>query len=264
MVFPTMVYMGLKRIFRYPWGLLLSVVIDPIILILNIMLFRTIFAYSGKADIAGYSLEGMIWYFAAVSFMWYWIYNFTDYNISRRIISGDLTLDLVRPLSVFSLELSRAVSLRVSGVIFEFLPTLLIYCLVVRHPFITAATLFQFCVSAAIAFLLFYSINFLIGLMANYLQSSDAISAIKYIAIAAPGGSLVPLEFFPAPIASVLRILPASSLFYWPPRFFLGQAGGWIGFGLRSAISLAWVAFFIFIDLFLWKKAVRRFSGFGG
>ncbi len=264
MIFPTMVFLGLKRMFRYPWGLLMSLVIDPFLLVLNIFLFRTLFAYSGKADIAGYSLEAMVWYYACVQFIWYWIWNFTDYNVGQRIISGDFTLDLIRPVSLFSYELSRAVSLRLAGIVCEFIPSLILYSIFVPYPLMTFATIFQFCVSAAIAFFMFFSMNFFIGLLGNYLQNTDALQAIKHIIIASLGGSLIPLEFLPDAITNVLIRLPFASLFHWPLRFFLGKGNGWIEFLTQSIFSLLWLAFFLLINTLLWKRAVRRFAGFGG
>lgn len=264
MVFPTMVYMGLKRIFRYPWGLLLSLVIDPFVLVLNIVLFRTIYSFSGAETIAGYEIDRMIWYFACTSFIWYWIWNFTDRNMGQRVISGDLTLDLVKPLSVFSLELSRAVSLRVSGVIFEFIPTLIVYSLGVPNSFMSVSTVFHFVVSAALAFFLFFAINFLIGLAANYIQNTSAASAVKHILVAGLGGSFVPFEFFPDTLAAVLRELPFASLFYWPVSFFLDTAGGWPAFATQSLKTLLWIALFLALDWLLWRRAIRHFTGAGG
>jgi ABC-2 type transport system permease protein len=259
-----MVCMGLKRIFRYPWGLLMSLVIDPFLLVLNIFLFKSIFAHSGKHDIAGYSLEGMVWYYACVQFIWYWIWNFTDRNVGQRIISGDFTLDLIRPVSLFSFELSRAVSLRLSGIVFEFVPSMILYSIFIPYPLMTFTTVFQFCVSAAIAFFLFYAMNFLIGLLGNYLQNTDALQAVKHIVIATLGGSLVPLEFFPSPMSDLLVRLPFASLFHWPLRFFLGMGKGWAEFLAQSAASLCWLGFFLLVNALLWKRAVRRFAGFGG
>jgi ABC-2 type transport system permease protein len=264
MVFPTMVKMGIKRLFRYPWGLLMSVVIDPIILVLNIILYHALFAYSGTATIAGYQLEQMIWYFAATSFIWYWTWNFTDRSMGQRVLSGDLTIDLIRPLSVFSLELSRAVSLRVSGVLFEFLPILAIYSIFVPHPFMTWVTLLQFVLSAALAFLLFFTINFLIGMSATVLQNNTSAAAIKFILVAGLGGSFVPLEFFPPQMTEVLKVLPFSSLFYWPIQFFLGKGGDWASFGLHSMVAAGWIACFWVLDALLWRASIRRYAGAGG
>jgi ABC-2 type transport system permease protein len=259
-----MVLMGLKRIFRYPWGLLMSLVIDPIVLVLNIFLYRSIYAHSGSETLAGYARDQMIWYFAATSFIWYWIWNFTDRNMSQRVLSGDLSLDLIRPLSVFSLELSRAVSLRVSGVIFEFIPTLVIYAIVLERPFMGADTIFRFCLSASLAFLLFFALNFLIGLAANWIQNNAALSALKFVIVAGLGGSFIPLELFPRRAADVLRILPFSSLFYWPIKSFLGQGGTWPAFWARIGATSAWIALILAIDALIWRRAVRRYSGAGG
>jgi len=256
--------MGLKRIFRYPWGLLMSLVIDPIVLVLNIFLYRSIYAHSGRELIAGYARDQMIWYFAATSFIWYWIWNFTDRSMSQRVLSGDLSVDLIRPLSVFSLELSRAVSLRVSGVIFEFIPSLIIYSLILNRPFMGPDTIFRFCLSAALAFLLFFAINFLIGLAANWLQNNAALSAFKYIVVGGLGGSFIPLELYPRGMTEVLRVLPFSSLFYWPIKSFLGQGGTWPEFWARTGLTGLWIALAMGAGALFWRRAVRRFNGAGG
>lgn len=264
MVFPTLVRMGLKRMFRYPWGLLLSLVIDPFVLMLNLVLFTSIFAHSGTDSIAGYGKFQMIWYFAACGFIWYCIWNFTDRNMGQRVISGDLTLDLIRPVSIFTIELSRAVALRIAGVIFELVPLLIVYGLLVPQDFISPLSLLKFAVSAVLAFLLFFAINFLIGMSANVLQNSSAASAVKHVVVAGLGGSLIPLDFFPAPAAAVLRELPFASLFYWPVRFFLAVDPGWAIFAKRSLIAFLWVALFFALDMGLWKRSIKRFSGAGG
>lgn len=264
MVFPSLVLMGLKRMIRYPWGLVLSIVIDPFVLVLNLALFTSIFSHAGTDRIAGYGMYQMIWYFAACGFMWYCIWNFTDRNMSMRVISGDLTLDLIRPVSIFTIELSRAIALRLSGVLFEFVPLLSIYLVFVPQDFITPATILRFTLSAVGAFLLFFAINFLIGLSANVIQNASAAAAIKHVFVASLGGSLIPLDFFPQPYSGILKNLPFACLFHWPIQFFLGRETEWIFFARRIAICGAWIALFLLADFVLWRRSIRHFSGAGG
>jgi ABC-2 type transport system permease protein len=261
-VFPTIVRLALKRIFRYPYGLLLSLLIDPVVLVMNILLFTTIYAFNQSQSILGYSLSQMIWYFAATTFIWYWIYNFTDRNIARRILEGDLTIDLLRPVSIFTWELGFAVSLRLSGVIFEFIPSLFIYSLFFRPDFLTVVALLRFVIAAATAFLLFFAINFNIGLAGFYIQNAQAILAIKHIIIGAAAGAFIPLEFFPDAVRSVLNVLPFPYLFYWPVQFFINRenADSWAVFLLREGVALAWFTVLMAAASLFWRRAVRRYT----
>jgi ABC-2 type transport system permease protein len=265
-MFPTLVRLGLKRIFRYPYGLLLSVIIDPLVLILNIFLFTAIYNYNRTGSILGYSLSQMIWYFAAATFIWYWINNFTDRNIARRIIQGDLAYDLLRPMSVFTWELGFAVALRLSGVLFEFIPSLCIYSIFFWPGFLTAAALLRFVVAAIIAFLLYFAIGFLVGLCAFYIQNTQALTAVKELVIAGLGGSFIPLDFFPDIVRNALNALPLPYLWYWPVQFFLNRPGAdsWGDFLYREGIALAWFAVLLALAALLWRMAVRRYTDAGG
>jgi ABC-2 type transport system permease protein len=264
--FLMLVYLGLKRIFRYPWGLLVSLAIDPIVLVMNILLFTALYRYNQSQTILGYSLGQMIWYFAVTTFIWYWIYNFVDARISQRIIRGDLAQDLLRPISVYTWELGIAVSLRISGVIFEFIPSLLIYSLFFRPDFLTAAALVRFLGAATMAFLLFFAINFLIGLAGFYLQRTLALQAVKHILIGVSAGAFIPLEFLPNQVVTVLHYLPFPYLFYWPVQFFLNRAPAdtWNGFAMREGWALLWLIVLFILGNVFWRRAVRQYTDAGG
>jgi ABC-type uncharacterized transport system permease subunit len=84
------------------------------------------YIHINRADsILGYSLAQMIWYFAAVSFTWYFIYNSADTNISGKVLSGALISDLQKPLSLFQNELANAMAIRLLSVVFNFIPAYL-------------------------------------------------------------------------------------------------------------------------------------------
>jgi ABC-2 type transport system permease protein len=265
LVFATLVQLGLKRFLRYPWPFLLSLAIDPVVLLLTVLVFTTIYRNNGGSAILGYSLRQMIWYFAASTFVWYWINNFTDRQIAARITQGDLSQDLLRPVSVFVWQLGSAVALRLSGIVLEFVPSLLLYSVLVPPDFMSATTLLRFVGAASVAFLLFFVINFLIGLAGFYLQSAQALVAVKHILIAVAAGSFIPLDFFPAEVRHVLGWSPFPYLFYWPIQFFLGRtASGWSGFFGREGLALAWTAALFLLCQLFWRRAVTRYTGAGG
>jgi ABC-2 type transport system permease protein len=264
--FSTLVWLGLKRMWRYPWSLLASVAISPIVLLLNVTLFTTLYRYHNSQDILGYRLTDMIWYFAATTFIWFLIYNFTDRSIARRVIDGDFARDLLRPVSVFAWELGFAVALRLAAVALEFVPSLVLYSLLVPPDFLTAGTLLRFLIATVVAFLLFFVMNFLIGLAGVYLQGPNAILAAKHVLVSALAGALIPLEFFPAGYQRVLHASPFPYLFYWPIQFFLGRDGAadWPDLVRHQAVAVAWLFGLFAAAWLLWRRAIRRYTDAGG
>lgn len=264
--FGTLVWLGVKRMWRYPWSLLLSVALSPIVLLLNVMLFTTLYRYHSSTQILGYRLTEMIWYFAATTFTWFLIYNFTDRRIARRVIEGDFAQDLLRPVSIFAWELGFAVALRLAALTLEFVPSLVLYSLLVPPDFLTAGTLARFLIAALVAFLLFFATNFLIGLAGVFLQGANAILAAKHVLISAAAGAFIPLEFFPAGVQRVLFATPFPYLFYWPIQFFLGRDGaaGWSDLVRHESVALAWLAGLFIAAGLLWRRVVRRYTDAGG
>ena len=76
-------------------------------------------------------------------------------------------------------------------------------------------------------------------------------------------GHMFPLDMLPEPWSQVVDVLPLKYLAYFPAAVFLGKVRGEEMYtGL--AVEAAWVVFFIVLSRFLWKRGVRRYSGFGG
>lgn len=264
--FGALVVVGGKRAYRYPWGQLVSVAIDPIVILGMAMMFTTLYRHNQAGQIAGYGPAEIVWYFAATTFVWYWIHNVTDERVAARVLSGDLTVDLLRPLSVLVWELGHAASIRVGGVLLEFVPALVLYSVLFRPDFLSPATMVRFMVAASMAFLLYFSLNFLIGLSGLYVYGPQAILGLKHLLVTACAGAFVPLEFLPPAVQQVLHWLPFPYLFYWPVQFFLGrgEAGTWAGFLHREAIAGLWLVALLVLCRLLWRRAVRRYAGAGG
>ncbi len=265
-VFFAWVRLFLKLMFQYRWGFLVSLLIDPIILLLNIALFTTIFSYNKTQTILNYSLPQMIWYFAAASFVWYFIWNFTDRNISAGILSGELAMDLVKPVSILRRELSFAIANRVSGVIFEFIPSVILYSLVYYPKFMTPYSMLRFFSIIVLSFFMFFLINFLIGLSAFIIQSNFALQAFKFIIISLTAGAIIPIEFFPGWLQKVTMLLPFQYLFYWPIQFFLNRDFTQdIFFFLKILAGQAgWILLLYLSCKFFWNLSIKKFCSAEG
>jgi ABC-2 type transport system permease protein len=222
-IFIKAIHLNFKVYITYRKGFLISIIIHPIFLVLNIYLFKSIFEYNGTPEIKAYSLEQMIWYFAVTIFVWIFTVNFADRRMSQYILSGELGPLLLRPISIYQYELANAIALRTVGVLFEFLPDMVIYSLIYPPTFLTFTSFSKFLIVIIPAFLLNFLIKYLTGLSAIITQNSSSMNRVVGTLIALLGGAMIPLDFFPLWLQRVCDFLPFKYIFYEPVQFFINR-----------------------------------------
>jgi ABC-2 type transport system permease protein len=255
-----------KRTFQYRMGLGLSIVIHPIVMIMWIAVFSALFQFTHAATLAGYNLAQMIWYTAGSFIMWSIIYNETGSTIGGKIISGDLVQDLLKPVTVFKFELATAVGMRLMGICLETLPDMIILPLFFAPVFMTAGSILRFIPVAIGAFLVFYHLNFLIGLLAFVMKSTNFIMPIRMIVITTLGGGRLPLDFFPPLVATINAFLPFQYVFYYPLRVFINMPGTQAPGDFLKILGMqaVWIVGLHILCRLLWRGAYRKFCAVGG
>jgi ABC-2 type transport system permease protein len=228
--------------------------------------FSSIYAYSGKSSIVGYQLTQMVWYFACLSIIWQSIWNGVDSNISQRILSGSMAVDLLRPLSIFKFELAQAISGRILAVGLQTLPCLVLYAMLCYPSFLTLVSSLEFIIVLVMAFILYFLINYLIGLSSFFIKSNLSLQGMRNIIVILTSGGGIPLDFYPKWFLQINCYLPFQYIFYWPIQIFLNweSARGLAPFLRVIANQLGWSLSLFLIAHLLWKQAIKRFCAVGG
>ncbi len=255
-----------KIMIQWRWGFAISLLIDPMVLLINISLFTSIYNYNNTQNILGYSLSQMIWYFAGTSFIWYLTYNFTDRNISTGILSGDIAVLLLKPVSIMKVELAEALALRTNGLLFEFIPSLILYSLIYHPDFLSIFSLLRFLTVIIFAFSINFLLNFLIGISAFVIKSNFSLQSLKSAVVGLLAGVFFPIDFFPDFIQNIASYLPFQYIFYVPIQVFLNKSNtnSLEGFMQIILIMLIWTVLLYVLCKVLWSKAVKRFCAVGG
>jgi ABC-2 type transport system permease protein len=262
----TMIKYNFKIMVFYRYVFLITFMIDPILLLINIALFTAIFSYNNTNIILSYSLTQMIWYFAATNFIWNFIWNRTDENIAKGILTGDLAMQLIRPVSIFKSEFANAFATRIAGILFEFIPSMIIYSLLCFPSFLTVPAFLKFLTSVVLSFVMNFLISFLIGLSSFFIKSSFSLQALKSIFISLTAGAYIPYEFLPDWLRNFFQLLPFQYLFYWPIQFFLNKeiTQDYTFFLQIIASQIAWIIILYICARVFWKLAAKRFCSAGG
>lgn len=255
-----------KTMLHYRASFLTTIVMDPLFFLINFAIVSSIYRYNQKEIIVGYTMTQMLWYFAATAFTWYFIYNCTERNLSEKILSGALTTELQKPLSIFQNELANAMAVRLLGIVFNLVPSIWLYSLVSFPDFLTWEAVLKYVVVASLAFLIYFELSFLIGLASFIITSNYSLQNIKHFVIILTTGAIIPLEFFPTWFTRLLQFTPFQYLFYWPCQLFLNRQG-YDSLALFLKIVMIqgfWCLVLYGLCRFCWWKSIQRFCSVGG
>jgi ABC-2 type transport system permease protein len=219
---------------------------------------------TGGSSIAGYDLGQMLTY---VSVGWiirsfYW--NTIDQEMAYEVLEGKIAMDLIKPISVQGMWLARAAGESAFRLLLLTAPAAAIIALLfpVRPP-ASVAHFGLFLLAVAGSFMLMGSISFLIGTCAIPLQSILALIRAKYWLIEMLSGLLIPIAFFPRPLATLSHWLPFEHIAYTPLQIYLGKLSAVEG--LRAVgVSWTWVALLAWAGHYWWHRAARKITIHGG
>lgn len=265
-VFLEILKLQLKTSFQYRGSFLLSLLLNPVMLILFISVLQTIYDGDSQKLILGYSLSQMIWYFAAIRFFYSLVWSYPDREISEEVLSGGMVLRLLKPISLLKWEFAKALANKFSSFLFEFIPSLLIYFIMVFPSFMTPESLLKYLLLSVTGFVMFFLIGFLIGTTAFLLHNTEAMQSIKFILINFAAGASIPIEFYPASLQDFVLSMPFKYLFYVPVQFLLNkpEVSGLNYFLIEWSVQLSWtLAFYILCRIFV-NLMIRKYNSVGG
>ncbi len=255
-----------KQLFVYRWTFAMSVLTQPILLILNLVLFTSIYSYSNATAIKGYSLEQMVWYSVSLNIVNAFIWNSIAYDLSHDIISGDFTIHLLRPYPYFRFKLAETAASRIIAQIMDFLPGMVIYSLILFPTFLTPLSFLRYIPVAILAALVNYLFSFILGLTAMSLKKNTSILWLNDLFIYIAGGAILPMEFYPELLNKILSFFPFKYIYYWPIQFFLNKETVQppLMFAKIILMELFWIVTLYVICKIMWKATTKKFCSAGG
>lgn len=265
-VFLEIMKTSFKVLIQYKWTFAITLLSQPILVLINYTLFRSIYTYNETSTIKGYELPQMVWFFTAIMIINCFVWNSTMQDMSSKILSGELTQDLLRPISIFKSELAFCFSSRFIALIMDFIPGMVIYSLIIFPTFLTPASFLRFLIVAIPASVLNYICCFLLGLLAMAITNNTSLNAISSLLIAFAGGTIIPMEFYPQWLVNIANFLPYKYIYYWPIQFFLNRNPA---NQFSTMINILFIQFVWIISLFLlykiiWKVMIKKYCAVGG
>jgi ABC-2 type transport system permease protein len=187
---------------------------------------------------------------------------FAPLDLAARIRTGDVAVDLYRPLDVQAYWLAHEVGRAAFQLLTRLAPPLLAGGLLfhLRIPS-DPRVWFAFAAALAGAIVLSFALRFVLTLSAFWLLDGQGVQGIANIFATLLSGWMVPLALFPPAVARVGRNLPWASLLQLPAEVFLQSGGSQL---LTFARQLAWTIALLGLGRVLLRRATRRLVVQGG
>lgn len=266
-VFIELFKLNLKVLIQYKKTFLFTILAEPVVFLTTIVSLNAVYECSGKNTVVGFEFNQMAWYYAGISLVWMCIWNAADGNISRKVISGDLSVDLLKPVSVFNAELANAIGSRLISFVVEFIPCAVVFSLMVPPSSITMFAMMKFIVLLSGAFMIYFLLNYLIGITSFYIKSNYSLQSLRVSLIAFTSGAMIPFEFYPHWLKEIVSVLPFQYIFYRPILILVnmhGDGNSAASFREVFLMQIFWMLILYFVGVFFWNRAIRKYCASGG
>lgn len=227
-------------------------------ILVSLFVWQTIFA--AQSEVNGYDLTTFTTYIIFANLL----NNLNSFGIGRdlasSIIRGNITGELLLPYSPITALFFNDIGLKIIEAV-KFLLILIIIPL--AHPNFylpDAKTWGLFLLTSLLGMFMVQLMDLGFGLLSFYTVNTWGLLILREGIFNLSAGVLLPLSFYPAPIAKVLSFLPYSFAVNFPINILLGKEVDTNLFWLQ----LIWVPILAGLMYFLWQEAKKRLIIFGG
>ncbi len=254
--------MEFKTGIAYRFEFLASIVISPLMLLASYFVWQAVFLNSGTS-ILGYTFQDMIIYYVLAMIIGHFVFNMVGNELQEKILYGDLTQDMLKPMSVFSQFLAKTAADRLFALFAEVIPVFIISFFIFKISFISVPATLFFIVGLMLAFLLNFLVNFLMGIFAFWISKIESLQWLLFIFIRFASGEFIPLDFLGPLFFSISKLLPFYYIRYGVIQLFLGKMG-FIDSMIFLAIQLFWILSLYLIVRVLLGAALKKYGAQGG
>lgn len=218
----------------------------------------------GDGAVDGITVDQMVTY-AIVNAALYAVIITPLYNdVDDRLRTGDIGIDLLRPVRYPAMVLADQLGRSAYRVIFMIIPIVIVSALLFGFDppaSLTAGLGFTF--ALPLTLLISYAIGYLIALLAFWFLTTFhfrwAISALTTVF----SGSFLPLWFFPDGWERIAASLPFQFLGFVPAATWMGELSG-VDLLSRLGLGMVWVVVLLSLTAWLWHRAMSRLVVQGG
>ena len=219
------------------------------------------------ARLSGYSFQDMVAYYLltmvgrAFSSM-----PGLSSSIGTKIRDGEIKKFLVQPIDLITFLFWSRVAHKIAYYTVATIPFALVFYLC--RSYFTLGwpdpwTLAAFVASLFLSFALGFYLEACIGLIGFWMLEVSSLLFVYMLFQFFLSGHMFPLDIMPEPFLSLVGFLPIKYLAYFPAAVFLGKVQG-TQLAIDLGMLVAWTVFFFVSSQVIYRRGLKRYSGYGG
>lgn len=219
-VYMNIAYYSLKQQLKYKITILLNIVSSIVFITISYYIWSSVLL--AKNQNAG-ALNATLSYVVALTILNKVIGNNSELDIGKKIVTGDIATDLVRPVNFFFQMLFTKLGVVAVRFLFSVLPLVFIALFIFNIRFTADFdAVLGFSISVCLSFLLVYIFDFLVALVSFFSTQVFGISLLKTTLIEILAGITIPLSFYPLTLRRLFIELPFRSMYCIPIEILTG------------------------------------------
>ena len=181
-----------------------------------------------------------------------------------QIRTGTMILNLIKPMEYRTYELFVVIGFVVAPFFMVLLPTFVIVSVITGWAIPLGLNLVLFFPALLFALLVSYYIDFFVGTICLYTESTWGINTAKEVVVLLLSGAVIPLAFFPEGLRRVMEYLPFRAIFDIPLQILMGRTTGWSQVLSMYGVQLIWIVVMYILGGLFWKKSIKIITINGG
>lgn len=184
--------------------------------------------------------------------------------ISSKIRTGEIAVELMKPVSIPLLYLSDIIGKTLFQILARGIPLLVFSIFIFDIHFnVNLNILYKFFILYILSFFIYFLLSFFISSLAFYFVEIFPFWILYFALITLLSGGIIPIDFFPEKIQTILLYTPFPYLFYYPTIFLLKA---------NLSVDFFEVLFFYFFHIFvltilsflLYLQGIKKLTIAGG
>ncbi len=255
---------GIIESLQFRLSMLIIFVGNLLYLIVIYFLWKAIYASSGQEVVNGMTFSDTLIYLVLASAIFNFIEMYTVWEMGRAIQSGNMVLNLLKPMEYRKYLFWSFSGTFVTQFFFTFLPTFIIVAIVTNGAIQFGFNLLYFVISIVMAIVINYNIDFFVGTICLYTESIWGINIMKQVLVLLLSGATVPIAFFPETFKKIVYCLPFQSIYNAPLSLLLGKDMPVSEAMTTLGIQLLWCVVMMILSRLFWKSSLKQITVNGG
>ncbi|MFA6269124.1 MAG: ABC-2 family transporter protein [archaeon] len=250
-----------KNSFAYFYDSLFSAIFIALIVFVFANIWTVVFRANPTGVINGFTLQSMVWYLVVTEAI-LTSQGRIIIQIGNEMITGEIANYLNKPYNYLFYKYFSTIGSSITTFLITILVGGLTAFIFVGPVQINPIILPLIAISCLLGITLHFTLMSVLGIFALWIEDAHSLAWLYQKVVLVIGGTLAPLDIFPAWLSAICLVLPFSFITYYPAKLF-------VLFNLNefiqvTIIQIAWIVGAIIFAQILFKVISKRVSINGG